>query len=160
MARRLSAIAIVLLATLATSASADETTSSSETIARGKYMIVVGHCNNCHTAAYMALAGEVPEQKWLMGNPIGWRGKSGTTYAPNLRLYFANLTEDGWLTVARNVKTRAPMPWWSLRDTSDDDLRAIYRYVRSLSPLGTPAPAFLPSDREPPRPYNQLPDMS
>jgi hypothetical protein len=52
------------------------------------------------------------------------------------------------------------MPYWSLRDTKDNDLRAIYQYVRSLAPLGVPAPTFLTPDREPPRPYHQLPDLS
>jgi len=40
------------------------------------------------------------------------------------------------------------------------DLRALYHYIRSLGPVGDPAPAFLPPDRVPPRPYNQLPDLS
>ncbi len=95
-----------------------------------------------------------------MGNPVGWRSKKGTTYATNLRLYFQNLSEDGWLQVARTAQPRAPMPWWSLRDTSDEDLRAMYRYIKSLTPLGEPAPSFLPPDQVPARPYQQLPDMS
>ena len=55
---------------------------------RGKYMIVTGHCNNCHTDGYAANAGEIPEAKWLLGNSVGWRGKAGTVYAPNLRCTF------------------------------------------------------------------------
>jgi hypothetical protein len=50
------------------------------------------------------------------------------------------------------------MPWFALRDMSDEDLRAIYRYVRSLGPGGTPAPAYVPPDRTPPPPYVQFPD--
>ncbi len=129
-------------------------------IERGKYLIVTSHCNNCHTAGFAASQGSVPESRWLMGNPVGWKGKDGTAYAPNLRLMFRDMSEDGWLVMARQSRARAPMPWWSVRDTNDDDLRMIYRYVRSLSPLGTPAPEFLPADQPPRPPYNQLPDLS
>ena len=138
MLNRLHVLALALLATLAPTAPAGDRTAASDLIARGRYMVLVGHCNNCHTAGYMPSAGKVSEQLWLMGNPVGWRGKAGTTYAVNLRIYFANLTEEAWLKAARSIETRAPMPWWSLRDTSDDDLRAIYHYVRSLAPLGSP----------------------
>src|SRR5262245_45512536 len=137
-----------------------QTGSPPSAIERGRYLVVIGHCNNCHTAGYTAASGKIPEDRWLMGNPIGWRSKKGTTYAINLRLYVHNLSEEGWIHVARTAQSRAPMPWWSLRDTNDDDLRAMYRYIRSLTPLGEPAPSFLPPDQVPPRPYQQLPDMS
>jgi mono/diheme cytochrome c family protein len=131
-----------------------------QSLERGRYMVLTGHCNNCHTAGYVPAAGNIPEAKWLMGNPIGWRSKQGTTYGTNLRLFVKDISEDAWIAVVRNGKPRAPMPWWSLRETSDDDLRAMYRYIRSLQPPGDPAPAFLPPDQVPQRPYQQLPDMS
>jgi mono/diheme cytochrome c family protein len=127
-------------------------------VEHGKHLVLIGHCNNCHTAGYAANAGNVPEDRWLAGNPVGWRGRSGTVYASNLRLFMQDLSEDGWLQIARAGQWRAPMPWWSLRDYSDGELRSIYRYVHSLKPLGTPAPASLPAGQAPPRPYNQLPD--
>ena len=134
--------------------------SPTATLERGRYMVLTGHCNNCHTAGYVTTSGKIAEDRWLMGNPLGWRSKQGTTYGTNLRLYLQNLSEEGWIQAVRNAQPRAPMPWWSLRETSDDDLRAMYRYIRSLTPLGQPAPAFLPADQVPPRPYQQLPDMS
>lgn len=151
--------ALVSLGLVAVPARGDNAVAAN-VLERGRYMVLVGHCNNCHTAGYMQAAGEIPEAQWLLGNPVGWRGRTGTTYASNLRLYFAALSEPDWLKVARTMRPRPPMPWWSVRDTSDDDLRALYHYIRSLAPLGAPAPAFLPPDREPPRPYNQLPDLS
>jgi FAD/FMN-containing dehydrogenase len=33
-----------------------------------------------------------------------------------------------------------PMPWFNLRDMSDDDLRAMYRFIRELGPKGERAP--------------------
>ncbi|MEP6501967.1 MAG: cytochrome C [Betaproteobacteria bacterium] len=133
---------------------------SADAIARGRYVVVLSHCNNCHTAGYAAREGDVPESQWLTGNPVGWRGQSGTVYAINLRLFLQDLSEEDWLRVARDGRGRPPMPWWSLRETSEGDLRAMYRYIRSLKPVGTPAPAALSADQEPAPPYNQLPDMS
>ena len=135
-------------------------TNNATLLERGKYMVVTGHCNNCHTEGYGVNAGNIPEAKWLLGNSVGWRGKAGTSYAPNLRLYVQSMPVEGWLAVAKNSRARAPMPWWSLRDTSDEDLTAMYAYITSLGPVGLPAPSFLPPDKTPPPPYNQLPDLS
>jgi mono/diheme cytochrome c family protein len=146
-------LAACVLFGLCSVANAESTSDNS----RGRYLVLIGHCNNCHTAGYTEKQGDVPEGEWMMGNRVGWRSTAGTTYPTNLRIYFSNLTEDAWLQVARSMRSRPPMPWWSVRDTSDEDLRAIYRYVRSLSPLGQMAPAFLPPDRMPPQPFVQLP---
>lgn len=122
-------------------------------IARGRYLIVVGHCNNCHTPGYVAAEGKVAEEKWLVGNRLGYRSPVGTTYPTNLRLYVQDMTEETWLVIARNKRMRPPMPFWSLRDTTDDDLRAMFRFIRKLGPAGQPAPAFLPPEQAPPQPY-------
>jgi mono/diheme cytochrome c family protein len=151
--RRFRSLAGFILLGLACSASAQPAVD----IERGRYLVLIGHCNNCHTANYAERQGDVPEREWLMGNRVGWRSAAGTAYPTNLRIYFSNLTEDAWLHAARNMRSRPPMPWWSVRDTNDDDLRAIYRYLRSLTPLGQPAPAFVPPDRMPPPPFVQLP---
>jgi hypothetical protein len=36
---------------------------------------------------------------------------------------------------------RPPMPWFNLREMTDEDLVAMYRYLRALGPAGAPAPA-------------------
>ena len=135
-------------------------TDNAALLERGKYMIVTGHCNNCHTDGYSAKSGNIPESKWLLGNSVGWRSKIGTTFAPNLRIYAQSIPLQGWISVAKNSRARAPMPWWSLSDTSEEDLTAMYAYIISLGPVGLPAPSFLPPDQIPPPPYNVLPDLS
>lgn len=45
------------------------------------------------------------------------------------------------------------MPWPSLHNMSEEDLRAIYRYVNSLGPKGQRAPEYVPPDQEPNFPY-------
>jgi mono/diheme cytochrome c family protein len=69
-----------LVVALSSSQTGAQSASSGATIERGRYMVLTGHCNNCHTAGYAATSGKIPESKWLMGNPVGWRGKQGTTY--------------------------------------------------------------------------------
>jgi hypothetical protein len=49
------------------------------------------------------------------------------------------------------------MPWWVFRQMDRGDLRAIYRFIRHLGPAGTPAPAYVPPDREPKPPYATFP---
>jgi mono/diheme cytochrome c family protein len=122
-------------------------------ISRGRYMVLTGHCNNCHTAGYTAKQGNMPESEWLLGNPVGYRSDAGTTYATNLRYSLQSLSEEQWVKYAKATKPRAPMPWWSLHDTTEQDLRAMYRFVKSLSPVGYPAPAFVPPEKDVPPPY-------
>lgn len=124
---------------------------------RGRYIVQTSGCNTCHTAFYGVLGGNVPESEWLTGDKVGWRGPWGTTYATNLRLYMRELTEEQWLSRARGLTTRPPMPWFEIQAMSDDDLRALYRYVRSLGAAGSPAPAYVIPLVTPRGPYVQFP---
>ncbi len=110
----------------------------------GRYLVQTTGCNDCHTPGYAQSAGATPEAQWLTGDQLGWRGAWGTTYATNLRLSLARFSEGQWLHYARNLQTRPPMPWFGLREMSDTDLVAIYRYVRASGPAGQPAPQPLP----------------
>jgi len=121
--------------------------------AAGRYLILVGGCNDCHTPGFMEQGMKVPESQWLTGVPLGWRGPWGTTYSSNLRLYAQTLTEEGWVMALRNRNARPPMPWPNLNEMSDQDLRAIYRYIRSLPLAGEKMPDWVPPDREPTTPY-------
>ena len=118
-------------------------------IDHGRYIARIAGCNDCHTPNYAQSGGQVPEKDWLTGDRLGWRGPWGTTYPANLRLALAKIDEDTWVRRARSVELRPPMPWFALRDMSEGDLRALYRFVRSLGPGGEPAPAYVPPDRQP-----------
>jgi len=131
---------------------------SAKQIERGRYLVIVGNCNDCHTAGFAPSDGKVPEKDWLLGSgPLGFRGPWGTTYASNLRLTVSKMTEDGWLKFAKVFKTRPPMPWFNVHQWSDPDLRAFYRYVKQLGPVGSPAQEYVPADQEPKPPYVQWP---
>jgi mono/diheme cytochrome c family protein len=111
-------------------------------LARGRYLVKTSGCNDCHTPGYLQRDGSSPESEWLTGTPVGFQGPWGTTYPANLRLYVQTLSEDAWVARARQP-ARPPMPWFNLAAMTDDDLRAVYRYVRSLGPKGEPAPQFV-----------------
>lgn len=120
------------------------------TAAYGKYLAhSVGNCVGCHTKIDMrtgAFAGPI------MG------GGAKHPSANDLKKSFVtpNLTPDptsGWITdwsedvfVARfrvgRVLSGSPMPWHAYKRMTDDDLRALYRYFRTLPPAsGGPDPA-------------------
>ncbi len=126
-------------------------------IARGRYLVAIAGCNDCHTAGYAQSGGKVPEREWLLGDAVGWNGPWGTTYPANLRLTLARMSEEEWLRVAKTARFRPPMPWFSLHAMREPDLRAIYRYVRSLGPAGAPAPAYVPPGAKPAGAYVAFP---
>lgn len=131
---RNSVAAIVLL--FAAQAGADSD------IERGRFLMRIGGCNDCHTAGYIEQQGQVPEAQWLAGSPVGYQGPWGTTYAANLRLKLAEMSQAEWLVAARQQRL-PPMPWFNLATLDDADMLAVYRYIRSLGPAGEPAPAYV-----------------
>jgi mono/diheme cytochrome c family protein len=147
----------VLLALCAALPAAAQQKKSDPMVDRGRYLIRIGGCNDCHTANYPQAGGKVPEKEWLTGDALGWRGPWGTTYPVNLRLYMQDLTEAQWVKKGKTLMTRPPMPWFNVRDMTPSDLRALYRYIRHLGPAGKPAPAYVPPDKTPPPPYVQFP---
>lgn len=126
-------------------------------VERGRYLVKIAGCNDCHTPGYMATAGKVPEGQWLTGDKLGWRGPWGTTYAINVRLYMRDMSEAEWLKRAKTMETRPPMPWFALREMTDRDLKAIYHYVKAQPVAGDPAPAYVPPGQEPKTPFAQFP---
>jgi mono/diheme cytochrome c family protein len=138
-------------------AAADAPANTKVLLERGRYMVKMAGCNDCHTAGYVQIAGKVPEKDWLMGDAMGWRGPWGTTYAINLRLYMQPLSEAEWLKKSAALTARPPMPWFSVREMNEADRRAIYHFIKSLGPVGKPAPAYLPPNEQPKGPYAQFP---
>ena len=128
------------LIAFAGTAPAAEPASGTQVLERGRYLAIIGACNDCHTPGYMQTDGNVPEPAWFTGSAVGFQGPWGTTYPVNLRLHVRNITEAQWVERARRPM-RPPMPWFNLRDMDDADLVAIYRYLRALGPAGEAAPA-------------------
>lgn len=124
-------------------------TMDAQIVDRGRYLVIIAGCNDCHTPRYLVSEGKTPEELWLTGDTFGWRGPWGTTYGTNLRIVVQGLTENQWVTFAQNLTTRPPMPWFNLNQMKDEDLRAIYQYIRQLGPGGKPAPLYVPPGEDP-----------
>jgi len=159
MSRRINAsvIALVLACAAPLAHAQSKTSVDPKVLTRGKYLVQTSGCNDCHTAGYAQSGGKVPESEWLKGDMVGWRGAWGTTYASNLRLVIGGMSREQWLKHARTMEPRPPMPWFNVRAMTDQDLTAIHAYVKSLSPAGDPAPAYVPPNQTPRGPVVQFP---
>jgi mono/diheme cytochrome c family protein len=134
---------MLVLAGLAALASAAVSAADrSAQVERGRYLVTISGCNDCHTPGGMQMGPAVPEKDWLTGVPVGYQGPWGTSYASNLRLVINSMSEAQWLTHARQQRL-PPMPWFNLKMMTDDDLKAVYAFVRSLGPAGVAAPAYV-----------------
>ncbi len=122
-------------------------------IQRGRYLVKTTGCNDCHTPGYAQRDGNVAEKDWLIGDTMGWHGPWGTSYPTNLRKTVRAMTEQQWLQYASSVKTRPPMPWFSLHAMGRDDLRAIYHFVHFLGDSSHAVPTALPPGQKPDTPY-------
>ena len=131
--------------------------SEASLVSRGRYLVRIAGCNDCHTPGYLQAAGKMDEKHWLTGDGFGWRGPWGTSYATNLRLYVAGLSEAQWLQRVADMRSRPPMPWFNLQAMTESDRKAIFHYLQSLGPAGQPAPAWVPPDKQPPQPFAQFP---
>jgi mono/diheme cytochrome c family protein len=129
-------------------------------VERGRYIVEIGGCNDCHTAGYAEAGGKAMEADRLKGDMLGYRGPWGTTYPTNLRLTLSKMTEAQWLAYAKKLDTRPPMPWFNVRAMTDDDLKAVYAYIKQMpGGLGSAAPAFLTPDKAPKQPFIQWPGV-
>ena len=127
-------------------------------IERGRYVVEIMGCNDCHTPGYMGSSTRLPEGEWLVGGTLGFHGSWGTAYPSNLRLMLNGMSEDDWLVIARKMRQSSPMSWVRLPKATEQDLRAIYRFVKYLGPKGLPAPARLSAGVTPTTDYIDFPE--
>jgi mono/diheme cytochrome c family protein len=110
----------------------------SDRISRGRYLTRIGSCVDCHT----------PDDQ--MHRPIKGMEFAGGKQIDGPPARSANLTpdptgisyydEDMFVRVLRSghVGARAlnpPMPWWVYRNMTDEDLKSIFAYLRTVKPV-------------------------
>jgi mono/diheme cytochrome c family protein len=114
------------------------------TAAYGRYLAnFVSNCTGCHTEHDMK-TGEAIGEPFAGGMELESHSHPGTRFVtPNLTPdptsgHITAWTEDQFVARFRHaVETPSPMPWRSFSTMTDDDLRALYRYLRSLPPVNT-----------------------
>jgi len=142
---------IIATTALSTGAIAQDQTPS---VALGERMSIIGGCHDCHSAGYGESNGKIDPATALKGNPVGYSGPWGTTYAVNLRLVAADKSEDEWVDFLKTFETAPPMPWFNVRHFTDTEMRSLHMYIVSLGDPGDPAPTKLPPGENPKTPYN------
>jgi hypothetical protein len=116
-------------------------------VERGLQVSLLTGCHDCHTEGFRESHGKVDPAKALKGSSIGWQGPWGTTYAVNLRITARDLSEDAFASfygVPLTLSGTPAMPWYRLPMMGEDDLRSLYRYIKSLGEPGAAAPTFVP----------------
>ena len=122
----------------------------------GEYLTLVGSCNDCHTQGWSESKGKVAPADRFAGLNVGFRGEWGTVYGKNLRTIVQRQSEVHWVQVLKTADGgdgKPPMPWWNTANMSDRDLRAMYRYIKSLGPKPNGVPRSLRPGVEPTGPY-------
>ena len=152
-----------------------------DAVARGRYLVTLGGCNDCHTPKLLRPTGPVPDSsRFLAGHPAdaklppvppgvlgpdrwgalvtpdltAWAGPWGVSFTANLTpdpTGLASWTPEQFIQTMRTGKHLGvgrpilpPMPWYDIGRLTDDDLRAIFAYLRTLKPVQNAVPAPLP----------------
>jgi mono/diheme cytochrome c family protein len=146
----------------------------SDIVARGKYLVNYGGCNDCHTPIKMGPQGPEPDvTRLLSGHPAdanfppppklggpwfaatgaftAWAGPWGISYAANLtpdettglgiwteEIFINTMRTGKHYGVARDILP--PMPWKALNTLNDEDLKAVFAYLRTIPPIKNRVP--------------------
>lgn len=108
---------------------------------RGEYLVTMASCNDCHTP--MVQGQFVEGMAFAGGNTFGYgdarpeRASANLTPAPNGIPYY---TEELFLETIRTGRVREReisdvMPWGAYRNMTDQDLKAIFAYLKTLAPV-------------------------
>ncbi|HEX8107640.1 MAG TPA: cytochrome c [Kofleriaceae bacterium] len=111
------------------------------TVEYGQYLAnSVANCGGCHTKSNRR-TGAAEGVSFAGGSTVDSRTSPGTKFVtPNLTPdpktgHIYAWSEDVFVARFRTaVPTASPMPWGNFKNLSEDDLRALYRYLRSLPP--------------------------
>ncbi len=107
---------------------------------RGAYLVQLGACQWCHTlrdANRRLLSGLEFGGGDLIANPFSQASSANLTPDPSGISYY---DEAQFLKTMRTGKVGARkispnMPWWFFGQMNDDDLKAIFAYLRTLKPV-------------------------
>jgi len=157
-------------------------------VERGRYLVNIGGCNDCHTPKIMTAKGPIPDEtrllsghpeedqlpeidtseirpgKWYLANSglTAWVGPWGISFPVNLTPDSATgtgaWTEELFIKILRTGKFMGvdagrdimpPMPWQQIGQLTDEDLKSIFAYLRSLKPIRNIVPAYVPPNEIP-----------
>jgi hypothetical protein len=188
--KSLSAIAAVVVIGLAScnqpgeDKAVQQQLSTEELIKRGKYIVTVSACHDCHSPKVFTehgvgldttrllsghpkdeqlppIPGSGAQSGWTLFSPglTAFQGPWGMSYAANLtpdETGIGNWTFEQFEIAIRKGKYKGleagrpllpPMPWEMYKNYTDDDLRAVFAYLKSLKPVRNVVPYPVSPDR-------------
>ena len=192
---------VALMTTMACTATPDVAATATATkdpaaaqVERGKYLVAIGGCNDCHTPLKMGPKGPEPDMtRYLSGHPeamqlppapklempwmyvgsatnTAYAGPWGLSYAINLTsdetTGLGQWTEHGFvqslktgrhLGIATGRMIMPPMPWPAYSNMTDEDLKAMFAFLRTVPAVKNRVPDAIVA---PPMPPPSAPDAS
>ena len=150
-----------------------------ERIERGRYLVEIMGCNDCHSPKIMGPQGPMPDPARLLSGhsaaaqlpPLpadhsGWAmfsmdltaavGPWGTSFAANLtsdetgigdwteERFIRALTKGVYKGIEGSRPLLPPMPWQNYRNMDTEDVKAIFAYLKSTTPVHNVPPAPIP----------------
>jgi mono/diheme cytochrome c family protein len=125
-------------------------------IARGKYLVTLASCTDCHTPGYFF--GKPDAARYLGGSDVGFAIPPGVFYGPNLtpdkETGLGNWTDAQIIAAIKQGKRPdgrelvPVMPFPAFASLTDADARAIVAYLKSLPPVKNKVPGpFGPNEK-------------
>jgi cytochrome c len=150
---------------------------------RGRYLVTLAGCDDCHSPKIMTPQGpltdttrrlsgypansilpainkaELAPGKWVLGTQdlTAWVGLFGVSFTANLTPDTATgigaWTPELFIKVIRSGKHMGsesgrpilpPMPWFNYSQMTDDDLNAVFAFLKTLPPVSNKVPEPLP----------------
>ncbi len=177
-------IAIVCLAL----GCAEKKTVTETPVERGKYLVTIAACHDCHTPKIDGPDGKpmLDEKRLLSGHPekapyptwtpddmkqrnalaltnsmlTAWAGPWGVSFTANLtpdkETGIAEWSEEHFIQALRTGKHQGqpngrdilpPMPWQFFKSMTDEDIKAIYAYLRTIPAVKNQVPLPLMPSR-------------
>jgi mono/diheme cytochrome c family protein len=118
-------------------------------VARGKYLVGIAGCNDCHTPGYFF--GKPDMSKFLAGSDVGFEIPGvgvfvGRNITPDEETGIGKWTEDQIITALQTGKRPdgrelAPiMPWHAFATLTKDDVSSIAAFLKSIPAVSNKIP--------------------
>lgn len=112
----------------------------SDPVARGKYLVTLGNCMSCHTP--MNKQGQ-PLMQLAFAGGMRFKGPWGEITSANITPDASGISYYDEALFVKTLRTgqvgarklNSIMPWGYFRNMTDDDLKAMYAYLRTLTPV-------------------------
>ena len=149
---RLACLTALVVALPAFTAMADDAQ-----ISRGKYLVTLGGCNDCHTPGYFF--GNPDMSRFLGGSDVGFEIPGagvfvGRNITPDKETGIGSWTREQIVTAIQtgerpDGRILAPiMPWHAFAQLTADDAMAITTFLQSLKPVSNQVPGpFKPGEK-------------